>query len=168
MTAAGPDAAARIAREQALALHALDFDTGRRRLCITVDGTRVDDEEQQPDTGNPELDAVLGKSRAIVVRPGCRRYQITFEDVTTFMVHDESTHVHEPHEDFTTPLRTYTQSRFLAHLAQESFADQVMPDAPRHYRVATLDDIIDVASPDAPHVTSRVLMASDLWLPSGD
>ena len=160
----GPAATARLAREKALALHSLSFDPGRCSLTLEADGTRVDDEEHSADTGLPELDAVLGKSRPLVVRPGCRRYNLHFDAVITHAVHDEGFHVPEAHEDFSTPLRCYTQSRFLTYLTEECFADMVIDAGMSHHRLVTLDQVIAVACTDAPAVTSRVLTASDLWL----
>ncbi|WP_425041296.1 hypothetical protein [Primorskyibacter sp. S187A] len=164
MTLKGAAAAARLARENGLAFAGMEIASGSGELVLWADGTRVDDEEQAPDTGLPELDAVLSGSRAIVVRPGCRRYEIRFTSVVMHAHYDEGLHVPEDHEDFSTPLRRYTDSRFLRFLKDETLADKLLDEPLLHYRIAMLNDIIDVAATTPPDVLSRVLTVSDLWM----
>ena len=155
----------RLQAEKGVVLRSVHYDVENRTLAITIDGTRFNDVPGGPQTGQPELDAVLAGSFEIVVRPGCRRYVVRVDRPVGFQIRDECFVHPEAGDTSTTPLRPHTRSAFLEHMAKTTFAADVLNGPVAHWAVVTFDDVIDIATQhDAgPRVSSRVLTTSDLW-----
>lgn len=93
-------------------------------------------------------------ARAVEVTAESRRFEVVFEDVVAHQVIDEFYVTSDEHEqpDGTDQVQVMARSRFLAFLqAHHGWMFDVV-EGLRHYRVSTLDAIVDVVAQGVPRV----------------
>ena len=124
-------------------------------LCILVDEAKV----QGGRPGALENASAYG---AIVSDDTCRKYRIVFDNYAAYAVRDESYADSGNEEKFTGNLfRVYSESKFLDYVAGSMIAFEDITGPYKHYGIACLNHIIDVASSHEPSIEM-------IGTPSGD
>lgn len=122
------------------------------RLIITEG--RLGEHSDPPDPSLEGLGRLVTGTRPIVADELCAVYEIHFEDYIAYAVLNESYTVWDETEKFEGRLfRIYSESKFLAYIAAGTIATHDYPGPFKHYGVACLNHIIEVASTKPPTVT---------------
>lgn len=96
-------------------------------------------------------------ARAIEVTAASRRFEVVFEDVVVHQAIDEFYAILEDDEqpDGTGQIQVMARSRYLEFLrAHNGWMFDVVEDL-KHYRVNTLDSVVDVVAKGEPRITSE-------------
>jgi hypothetical protein len=134
-------------------------------LRIVVHEARAEKKLSQIDSGDAELDQVLGGSYAVKSDPSFKEFTIIFENYVGFSIRNESYVNPEPEEDYSKKLRSYPRSTFLDFIASSTFAQQVVNEPILHFAVVCADHVVDVACA-APPIIKFTSIAESLRLSS--
>lgn len=125
---------------------------GSLDLRLVVHEARAESKLSRVDTGNSELDQILGQGYAIRTDAMCREFTITFENYVGFSIKNESYANPEPNEDYSKRLRSHTRSRFLDFIATSTFAQQILEKPILHFAVVCENHVVDVACTEPPMI----------------
>ena len=114
-------------------------------LRLVVHEASAEDELSQIDTGNTEIDQILGEGYAVRSDPSFKAFTITFENYVGFSIRNESYVNPEPEEDYSKKMRSYSRSTFLDFIASSTFAQQIINEPILHFAVVCSDHVVDVA-----------------------
>ncbi|WP_170765304.1 hypothetical protein [Ruegeria lacuscaerulensis] len=129
-------------------------------LRLVVHEARAEAELSQIDTGNAEVDQILGHGFAVRCDPSYREFTITFENYVGFSIRNESYVNPEPNEDYSKKLRSYTTSTFLDFIASSTFAQQYSDEPILHFAVVCSDHVVDVACTAPPAIEMNTIAES--------
>jgi hypothetical protein len=108
-------------------------------LCILLDEARV-----QLDSQDSESASLYGP---IVSDSTCKKYRVTFKDYIAYSVRSESFTILDDAEEFIGNLfREFSKSKFLDYVVTSTAAVEDIVGAYKHYEIACLNHIIDVAT----------------------
>lgn len=117
-------------------------------LRVVVTAGRIGDEAAEG------LEDVAPDSREVVADAEPPSYEILFEHYIAYSVLNESFTVWDDEETFEGKLfRIYSESKFLTYIAAGTIATDDYPGPFRHYGIAALNHIVEVASMQPPRVT---------------
>jgi hypothetical protein len=102
----------------------------------------------------PALRTILAGSKAIEHGPGCKVFEITWEQYIAYAVDNESYALPEPKESIGTGrlFIEYTKSVYLDYLSKVSFASADYPGPFKHWALLCLDHIVNVVSTNEPKI----------------
>lgn len=136
--------------------------TPEQTLIVTVDEASAEEDATPLETGDAQIDSVIGPALPITTRSGHRRFVVEFNPLV-HAVTDETYFNPELDEDFSSPLRRREESLFLDwararthHLGNEAVGPL------SHLALVTLDVVIDVCTRSAPEITVITLTDADL------
>jgi len=136
-------------------------------LTVVVSGTAISKTPTGGDaTSQDTVQRLIAKSHPIETQPGCFRYRVAFHHSVSYAWADESYANPETGDGTGKNLLRFTSSRFLDHVHDATFAQHVISEQIVHFRLFTLDAVIDVACTAPLEVTATVLTAQDLGLPT--
>ncbi|HEY8560759.1 MAG TPA: hypothetical protein VIL74_10330 [Pyrinomonadaceae bacterium] len=113
---------------------------------------------EQASAGVEERDLLIGETtvsgfRDIVSDETCYAYEIIFESYIAYSVLNESFACVDESEIYSGNLfRVYSKSNFLEYLKSATFASKDYPGEFKHYEIAALNHIVEIASVDAPQI----------------
>ena len=155
------DATGLLNAEDNLLFHDLSAGPTCDALTVQVDGAQVSERETTAETGDAEIDRILGPVRVIEPGPGSLRYTVEFAPCVAYLWRDESFVIPEEDEDFSLKLRRYDSSAFLDFIRASTFAADAAGYPLDHFAIVTLDAVIDVICREAPRVTAHMLSPDD-------
>lgn len=129
-------------------------------LRLVLHEARAENELSAIETGDAEVDQVLGEGYAITSDPSFREFTITFESYVGFSIRDESYAKAVREEDYSKKLRSYSKSAFLDFIEKSTFAQEVRDEPILHFAVICSDHVIDVACAAPPTIESRSIAES--------
>lgn len=155
------DATGLLNAERYLLFHDLQAGPEFDGVILTVDAAEVTQTQTSAQTGDAEIDRILGPVRAIESAPGSLRYTICFAPCIAYTWRNESFVLPEKDEDFSLRLRRYGASSYLDFVRSSTFAEEAAGYPLEHFAVITLDAVIDIVCRDVPTVTAHMLDPDD-------
>jgi hypothetical protein len=123
-------------------------------LRLIVTEARRGEPSDAPDPSLEGLGRLATGTRPIVADERCAVYELHFEDYIAYAVLNESFIVADEREKFEGRLfRIYSESKFLAYIAAGTIATADYPGPFKHYELACLNHIIEIASTEPPTIT---------------
>jgi hypothetical protein len=123
-------------------------------LRLIVTEARLGEPSDVPDPSLEGLGRLATATRPIVADEQCAEYEIHFDDYIAYAVLNESFTVWDDSEKFEGRIfRIYSESKFLSYIAAGTIATDDYPGPFKHYGVACLNHIIEVASTEPPRIT---------------
>lgn len=129
-------------------------------LRLVLHEARAENELSQIETGNADIDQILGEGYAIRSDPSFREFTITFENYVGFSIRSESYVNPEPEEDYSKKLRSYSKSTFLDFITNSTFAQQYLDEPILHFAVVCSDHVVDVACTAPPTIECNSIAES--------
>ena len=122
------------------------FEVNDLELCILVDEAKVQEDETLSE-------GIFSSCAPIATDETCKKYRIIFRDYVAYSVRNESFTIWDDEEEFTGNLfRVFSRSKFLDYVAASTVNVEDTVGMYRHFEIACLNQIIDVASSREPQV----------------
>lgn len=102
---------------------------------------------------NEHVNTIVGEAFPVVYDDQSERYKVVFNDFVGYSILDESyDNIDTSHEINIDGFRIYRQSNFLDYILKDTFATQIIEKDILHYFFFTQNNLINVASSEAPEI----------------